>query len=354
MHLPCLFNYRTMIAVQDKLMRLAFNPAIFILIALCLPAADAQPPGRDRSRDGGDRGRSGRRDGGGPMGPSSSFGSRLDQNGDGRVDQNELQNIPEGLRRAMEARGVKLKPGLSVEKFGDSMRKQFERSRDESSRPDDRRDPDARTGERTPGNTSQYRPPAPFSPRRKARLTVDLPPKYSELDTDYDGQVGLYEWITARREKLQQFDDIDVDFDGVLTPRELMLYDGGSASGSPTPTSFKRDRVTIVGGALATSSTTNRRTNGGRSQSSLSEEAREKHADFASSRAFPYLDINKDGKISMDELHRDEKTKRIIQTFEKAEIRVEEMSRQEFADRWVKAQELFARQKEEARGEQKR
>ena len=33
-------------------------------------------------------------------------------------------------------------------------------------------------------------------------MTVDLPPKYSELDIDYDGQIGLYEWITARRESL--------------------------------------------------------------------------------------------------------------------------------------------------------
>jgi Ca2+-binding EF-hand superfamily protein len=333
-------------------MRLASLLALIILNAVCLPDVHAQLIGRDRNRDGGDRTRFGGRPGGDRDGQPGGFGSRLDQNGDGRIDQNELNKIPEGFRQAMQSRGINLKPGLSVEEFSNSMRQQFERSRGEGGRSVEERRPESRPDERSAGNRSQYRPPAPFRPRQKERLTVDLPPKYSELDTDYDGQVGLYEWITARRESLHQFDDIDIDLDGVLTPRELMLYDDVSASGSPAPTSFKRNRMTIIGGPLATP--TPRRTNGGRGKSNLSEKAREKHADFASSKAFPYIDVNKDGRITMEELHRDEKTKRVIQTLEKAEIRVEAMSQQEFADRWVEAQEVFARQKEEARDEQKR
>ena len=333
-------------------MRLASILALIILNAVCLPDVSAQLTGRDRNRDGGDRGRSGGRSGGERGGPPGGFGSRLDQNGDGRIDQDELNNIPEGFRQAMQSRGVRLRPGLTVEEFSNSMRQQFERSRGEGGRPVEERRPEGRPDERSAGNRSQYRPPAPFRPRQKERLTVDLPPKYNELDTDYDGQVGLYEWITARREDLQQFDDIDVDSDGVLTPHELMLYDNASASRRPTHVSFKRDRVTIIGGPLATSTT--RRTSERSTRSRLSEEVREKHADFANTRAFPYLDVNKDGRITMEELHRDEKTKRVIQTLEKAEIRVEAMSQKEFADRWVEAQEVFARRKEETRDEQKR
>ncbi len=328
-------------------MRLASILTLFILNSICLPDVYPQSTGRDRGRDGGDRGQFDRRVGEDRGGPPGGFGSRLDQNGDGRIDQNELNDIPEGFRQAMQSRGVKLKPGLSVEEFTQSMRQQFERSREEGRRPSEER-PD----ERSPGNRSQYRPPAPFRPRQKDRLTVDLPPKYSELDTDYDGQVGLYEWITARRESLHQFDEIDMDVDGVLTPRELMLYDNVSASGTPKPASFERPRVTIIGGPLATSTT--KRTDERNSKSHLSEKEREKHTDFASTKAFPYIDVNKDGRITMEELQRDEKTKRIIPMFEKAGIRVEAMSQQEFTDRWMEAQEVFARQKEEGRDKKKR
>ena len=82
-----------------------------------------------------------------------------------------------------------------------------------------------------------------------------LPPKYSELDIDYDGQIGLYEWITARRESLSQFDEMDMNFDGILTPSELLVYDEVMASGEPKVTSYKRERVTIVGGGRSTRST---------------------------------------------------------------------------------------------------
>ncbi len=252
----------------------------------------------------------------------------------------------------MESRGVRLRPGLSVEDFSNSMRQQFERSRDEGRGSSDERRPANRPEERPSGNRTQYKPSAPFRSRQKERLTVDLPPKYSELDTDFDGQVGLYEWISARRESLQQFDDIDIDVDGVLTPRELKLYDETSASGSPQLASFERPRVTIIGGPHATAvARSSRRPNG---KSHLSEEAREKHADFASTKAFPYIDVNKDGRITIEELQRDEKTKRIIPMFEKAGIRVESMSQQEFTDRWMRAQEFNAAQKAEGGGDRRR
>ena len=143
-------------------MRLASILTLFILNSICLPDVYPQSTGRDRGRDGGDRGQFDRRVGEDRGGPPGGFGSRLDQNGDGRIDQNELNDIPEGFRQAMQSRGVKLKPGLSVEEFTQSMRQQFERSREEGRRPSEER-PD----ERSPGNRSQYRPPAPFRPRRR-------------------------------------------------------------------------------------------------------------------------------------------------------------------------------------------
>ena len=328
-------------------MRPVFILAIISLFVICRPDANAQPPGSDGARGGGDRG--GFEGRGGPPG---GFGSRLDQNGDGRIDQNELNGLPEGLRRVMESRGVKLKAGLSVEDFGNSMRKQFEKSRGEGGDSPGERRPEGRPEERSSGNRSQYKPSAPFRPREQERLTVDLPPKYSELDTDFDGQVGLYEWMTARRDSLQMFDDIDIDVDGVLTPREFKRFDEVSAQGSKQLASFRRPRVTIVGGPHATSVA--RSNKGSSGKSFLSEDAREKQQDFASTKAFPYVDVNKDGRITLEELQRDEKTKRIIPMFEKAGIRVDTMSQQEFTDRWIRAQEFYAEQKADGGDKKKR
>ncbi|MEQ9407642.1 MAG: hypothetical protein RIK87_07930 [Fuerstiella sp.] len=74
-------------------------------------------------------------------------------------------------------------------------------------------------------NRAAYSPVQPFRKQDGKRLTVDLPPKYSEFDTDFDGQIALYEWMVARRADMLLFDRMDLDGDGLLTPRELAAYD---------------------------------------------------------------------------------------------------------------------------------
>ena len=171
-------------------------------------------------------------------------------------------------------------------------------------------------------------------------MTVDLPPAYTDLDTDFDGQVGLYEWIVARRNELDLFESIDGDADGILTPREFIVHDELGSDGDAILTSFKekyeRPRVTIVGGPMATSSG-----KGSTKTKYLSEEVKERHAGFATKMAFPYIDQNKDGKITVEEMKRDEKTRRVIGMFEKANIKVETMTQQEFTQRYVQAMDTF-------------
>jgi hypothetical protein len=45
-----------------------------------------------------------------------------------------------------------------------------------------------------------------------------LPEKYRALDTNGDGQLGLYEWP---RDDLDKFSELDGDQDGFLVPAEL-------------------------------------------------------------------------------------------------------------------------------------
>ncbi|MCP4175177.1 MAG: hypothetical protein GY758_30890 [Fuerstiella sp.] len=290
--------------------------------------------GGDRTRgfggrppSGGDRTRSafgGGTPGGGDRGGRPS----LDSNGDGRIDQNEINQMSDGMRQFMQSRGISIRPGTSMDDFRNQMREQFSRSREEGggSGSGSGRGNDSRSDNR--GGSSAFRA------RTKERMTVDLPPKYSELDIDYDGQIGLYEWITARRESLAQFDQMDMNFDGILTPSELLVYDEVIASGSPKVTSYKRERITIVGGSSTRSSGSAAiRMGGGEKGSKPSAEEVQKHAATAK-RYFAAMDKNKDGTIGEDEWAQ---SRRLKPFFEKAGIKIRSMSESDFAGKYAQA-----------------
>lgn len=313
--------------------------ATFLIAVVVSHAAFSQPPGNFGGRPS---------FGGGPsFGPRSGFGggpqsgrSRMDVNGDGRIDQSEIDRMPEGFRNFIESRGIRLKAGVSVDEFRNNMRVQFERMREREGSYEARPSEAPRV---STSNRSEYKPVEPYRPREKERMTVDLPPQYSELDTDFDGQVGLYEWIVARRDDLELFDRIDSDQDGLLTPRELLEHDSAALEAEARLTAmverYKRPRVVIVGGPNATSGAGSVKTK------HLSDDVRKKHESFAAERAFPYIDANKDGRISMEELKRDDKTRRVIGMLEKANIKVEPMSREQFTARYIQAMDHFAGQK---------
>ena len=127
--------------------------------------------------------------------------SRLDANQNGVVDQSEIDGIPERFRRMMDARGFKLESGESVDTVRNRVRQRFENERRER----ERRNDDSSDNDRANRST----PPPAFKPRDRERITVDLPESYAEVDSDLDGQIGLYEWIVARRNDLELFDEID-------------------------------------------------------------------------------------------------------------------------------------------------
>jgi len=54
---------------------------------------------------------------------------------------------------------------------------------------------------------------------RFGKLPSGLPSWWDSLDTDKDGQVGLYEWRQDGRE-IKEFQSMDLDADGVLAPQE--------------------------------------------------------------------------------------------------------------------------------------
>lgn len=282
--------------------------------------------------------------GGGFGGPGGGSGGRggfgggrptFDTNGDGQIDKSEIAAMPEGFRQAMESRGIKIQPG-SVDEFRDSMRKQFEqRAREEGWSWGGRREEERSNGDsKESANRERYQPAAPFRPRERERVTVDLPPKYSELDLDFDGQVGLYEWITAKRESLDEFDEIDGNADGVLTPKELKFFDEIEAASEAKVASYKRDRVILIDGKGTFSGKS-----GGKktTKSNMSPEEREQNVQKGKN-YFSQMDKNKNGKIDREEW---EASRRIRPWFEGSGIKLTDMSEDDFANNFVKAVELM-------------
>jgi hypothetical protein len=58
---------------------------------------------------------------------------------------------------------------------------------------------------------------------RAGKLSPELPAWFFQLDTDGDGQVGLYEWVKGGR-PVEEFRKIDRNGDGFLTAAEVLRY----------------------------------------------------------------------------------------------------------------------------------
>jgi len=58
---------------------------------------------------------------------------------------------------------------------------------------------------------------------RAGKLPKELPDWFRELDTDQDGQIGLYEWRRGGR-SIEEFEEMDLNGDGLLTPEEYLRF----------------------------------------------------------------------------------------------------------------------------------
>lgn len=253
----------------------------------------------------------------------------MDTNGNGMIDQDEIDRMPSFVRDMMQSRGVVLKAGMTV----DEMRSGFSRSPDSSSSgsPNDPNKSNNNSGNSSGTSTAVLKP---YKMKPKPSIIQTLPPAYSEVDVDFDGQLGLDEWMLARRTELNQFDEMDTDHDGFLIPEELKAAEV-AANGSNAAMAVRTAKLTIVSATskaqASFQSTTNpndsrsSRWSGGGSSGDVVEQAKQ---------YFPRLDQNQDGFIDADEF---QQSRRVRGMFEQAGIPPAKMSLEQFTQNLQKA-----------------
>ena len=172
----------------------------------------------DRGDRGGDRGRGG-------FDPSEMI-RRMDQDGNGLITANEVERVPSFIRDRWTQQGLDFNRGVKVDEMASNAQRQmedFRRQREEegrgreerNDRPEFQPPPEMGRSEPRPSSSS----PQPKKPT--TRISPLLSDAYKSLDTDFDGQIALFEWRKAKRGTISQFTQHDFDGDGFLTAKEL-------------------------------------------------------------------------------------------------------------------------------------
>lgn len=181
---------------------------------------------------------------------ASRISSGMDTNGDGTIDQSEMQRVPERVRERMGLNGTK---SISVADYTKKATERF-KERMEERETDRKREANSRT---STGSSV-------FQQSKRQKFTQELPSEYQAGDADEDGQIALFEWAAWKRSDMFAFFEMDGNEDGFLTPREL--NDAKKAAEDDSDVAFNRDRLSVASASPSGTSTRGRR--GGTTSSS--------------------------------------------------------------------------------------
>ncbi len=269
--------------------------------------------------------------GGDPSEMADRFFGMMDQNRDGRLDENETQRIPSPMRDAMQRMGADFRRGISRDRFGEMLPRAMEEMRrgresgggfggppggfsdrggygggppgygDRGGYSDRDRGGDGRYGSSSRGDSRSRS--SRNAPKPPARVTMDLPESWKVADIDKDGQIGLYEWD---RRKYQEFFALDINGDSLLTPQEISRSSGAS----PAPTTTVIPATTIPSSRTAATTTAKPVAAAPSGAPLVAAEYDEKSAEGRWAKyVFSRLDKNKDGSLSEDEWNGSAKTR---------------------------------------------
>jgi Ca2+-binding EF-hand superfamily protein len=163
---------------------------------------------------------------------AESMFRRLDQNGDGVLNNDEM---PESLRAERDKWDADHNGLIDLNEF-----KAYFRARMQQFQSD--RGPTG--GDAFPAEGNMLDPNAVPAPAieeerkpvvyRAGKLPKELPAWFAQIDTDHDGQIGLYEWRAAGR-PIAEFEKMDRNGDGFLTIEEVLRSVALTKNGASTP-----------------------------------------------------------------------------------------------------------------------
>lgn len=245
--------------------------------------------------------------------------SYFDRNRDGKLDGEEYGRFPDSMKQAVRYVRLDFRQGVDLQTFQRAwpqMQGEMRAQRDrDASRGEDRGD--GRSGDyrreesrrEEPRREEASKPKSKVPPKRspRPRVTVDLPTKFSDVDRNQDGQIGLYEWDRA---KYREFFQLDQNGDGFLTPRELTVV-APTAPASRTSTTISRTSVSTPA-AVSPSSMPPSETIAPVEFDPESSDGRRAAYVFRS------LDRDKDGTLTDEEWQRSQSTRR---DFEKKNLK---------------------------------
>jgi EF hand len=239
----------------SRLCLLCLMFGLFTLGSLSAQGPGGGSPGEgDRGRERGSRG--GGFGGRGGFDPAQMI-SGLDKDGDGVISASEAEQIDRRMRDRMQQNGMDFSKGVRVQEMQQSIQRRMEeRGSGGPSESDPRRDREGEfqrsdrqenptpspppqdlgpgfgrdgrgdnRGNTSPGGSTPLIPgksgSGSTSKKGGTRISPLLPDTYKVLDTDYDGQIALYEWRNGKRGTISQFVQNDFDGDGFLIAKEL-------------------------------------------------------------------------------------------------------------------------------------
>lgn len=244
--------------------------------------------------------------------PPDRVFSYYDRDKNGTLDGGEYERFSSDLKEAVRSVRLDFRRGVDQATFikawpqlTGEMRARRDR---EASRGDDRGG-DSRSSSSSrqpePRREEKKKPTSKRPPKRKerARVTVDLPTRFSEVDKNRDGQIGLYEWDRA---KFKEFFELDRNGDGLLTPRELSANPGATAA---PRTTASRTASPASPGRTATAPASSPKPSSGGTITAVEFDPESSDGRRASY-VFRSLDRNKDGSLTKEEWERSQSTRR--------------------------------------------
>ena len=179
-------------------------------------------------RGGGDRGGGDSRGGRSGFDPTSML-KRFDQDGDGYIDFDRMDDRVKGFAgRMLERVGIEAKGKVKI----DTIRKKMEEARGGSS--SGRSRSGTKTAKKTDVKSKLVEGADNFdgrySFRRESEAPDDVPRWWDDRDKNGDGQVTMGEYFTSRSgrtrtRELKEFGELDLNGDGILVPSEAQDED---------------------------------------------------------------------------------------------------------------------------------